>query len=115
VNRSCFLSFAVFRTPSNPWDMRFPLGVGCAWTSYQTAQLAHCKKPLRGYASVAWKDFNSHPMKNWREACTIRRSELERWVNDPKAIAHTKKWFSEWAANKAKHGSSAPFRLKKYI
>ena len=29
VNRSCFLSLAACRTPSNPWDMRFPLCVGC--------------------------------------------------------------------------------------
>ena len=29
MNRSCFLSFAAFRTPSSPWDMRFPLCVGC--------------------------------------------------------------------------------------
>ena len=29
VNRSCFLSFAACRTPFNPWDMRFPLCVGC--------------------------------------------------------------------------------------
>jgi hypothetical protein len=29
VNRSCFLSLAAFRTPSSPWDMRFPLSVGC--------------------------------------------------------------------------------------
>jgi hypothetical protein len=25
---SCFLSLAAFRTPSSPWDMRFPLCVG---------------------------------------------------------------------------------------
>jgi hypothetical protein len=29
VNRSCFFSFAALRTPSNPWDIRFPLCVGC--------------------------------------------------------------------------------------
>ena len=29
VNRSCFLSLAAFPTPSNPWDMLFPLCVGC--------------------------------------------------------------------------------------
>jgi len=29
VNRSCFLSLAACRTPFNPWDMRFPLCVGC--------------------------------------------------------------------------------------
>ena len=29
MNRSCFLSCAAFRTPFNPWDMRFPLCVGC--------------------------------------------------------------------------------------
>jgi hypothetical protein len=28
VNRSWFLSLAAFRTPYNPWDMRFPLCVG---------------------------------------------------------------------------------------
>src|ERR1039458_9445444 len=28
VNRSCFLFLAACRTPSNPWDMRFPLCVG---------------------------------------------------------------------------------------
>ncbi len=36
MNRSCFLSFAAFRTPSSPWDMRFPLCVGCMcdWTMF---------------------------------------------------------------------------------
>ena len=62
-----------------------------AWTSYQTAQLVFCKKPLRGYASEARKDFGNHPMPRWRESATVRRSELERWANDPKAVAHTKK------------------------
>ncbi len=28
VTRSCFLSFAAFRTPSSRWDLRFPLCVG---------------------------------------------------------------------------------------
>jgi hypothetical protein len=28
VNRSCFRFLAACRTPCNPWDMRFPLGVG---------------------------------------------------------------------------------------
>ena len=32
MNRSCFLSFAAFRTPSSPWDMRFPLCVGACVT-----------------------------------------------------------------------------------
>jgi Protein of unknown function (DUF3800) len=86
-----------------------------AWTSYQTAQLAFCKKPLREYASIAWRDFESHPKERWRESLTVRRSELERWVNDPKAVAHTKKWYSEWAAQKIRRGGPALSRLKKYI
>ena len=28
MNRSCLLSFAAFRTPFNPWDIRSPLCVG---------------------------------------------------------------------------------------
>jgi hypothetical protein len=31
VNLSCFLSVAAFRTPRNPWDMRFPRCVGDMW------------------------------------------------------------------------------------
>jgi Protein of unknown function (DUF3800) len=85
-----------------------------AWTSYQTAQLAFCQKPLRGYASVARKDFGNHPTPHWREAFTIKRSELERWVGDPSAVAHTKKWFSEWAAQKAKRGGSTLKRLGRF-
>lgn len=86
-----------------------------AWTSYQSAQLAFRNKPLRGYASTAWKDFNDHPMENWREALTVRRSELERWVNDPKAIEHTKEWFRKWAEEKVRGTGHTASRLKKYL
>jgi len=69
VNRSCLFSFAAFRTPSSPWDMRFPLGVGsmrgetmfsfiCALPSTASAE---GRPPLFGCftGTTAQSDFSS--------------------------------------------------------
>jgi len=60
-----------------------------------------CNKPLTRHAEIAWTDFDSTPDPNWREALTVRKSELERWANDPDAIAHTQDFFRKWVEKKA--------------
>ncbi len=69
MNRSCLFSFAAFRTPSSPWDMRFPLGVGSMWdrTMFSTARAlpsptsAEGCPPLFGCftGTTAQSDFSS--------------------------------------------------------
>ena len=72
-----------------------------AWAAFQQVLMLECKKPLSKYAEIAWRDFDTHCDPNWREVLTIRKSELERWVNSPEAVAHTQEWFGKWAAKKA--------------
>jgi hypothetical protein len=71
-----------------------------AWISYQYALLAFCKKPLSVDAETGWNDFEHHRGGKWRDALFIKRSELERWVSDPQAVEHTKKWFAGWKKRK---------------
>jgi hypothetical protein len=78
-----------------------------AWTAYQTAQFAFCKKPLSEHAKTAWEDFDSYGDPSWREVLTIRKSELQRWANNADAVAHTQEWFGKWATKKAAEQLSA--------
>ena len=61
LNRSCFLSFAAFRTPSNPWDMRFRSD---QWGSEALLRQAHSTQQV-GVARVGVENikvmFVFHP------------------------------------------------------
>jgi len=72
-----------------------------AWTAFQQVLALEGEQSLRKYAEIAWADFDAHRDPAWREVLTIRKSELQRWVNSPEAIAHTQEWFTKWAAKKA--------------
>ena len=72
-----------------------------AWTAFQSALWTLCNKPLSGYAETAWKDFDAYNGPTWRETLTVGKSELQRWANDPNAVAHTKEFFRKWAEKKA--------------
>jgi hypothetical protein len=72
-----------------------------AWVSYQTALLAFCNTPLHPEAEIGWKDFDEHLGGTWRDAYTVSRSALEKWVNNPAAVEHTKRWFAAYKRKRA--------------
>ena len=72
-----------------------------AWTAFQQVLSVLGEKPLSKNADTAWADFDAHLHPEWREVLFIRKSELQRWVNTPEAVAHTRDWFEKWAAKKA--------------
>src|SRR6202011_2158823 len=54
VNRSCFLSLAAFRTPSSPWDMRFPLCVGCMCGGTMFSFVCALPSPTSAESCPSW-------------------------------------------------------------
>jgi len=68
------------------------------WISYQYALFVFCGRKPSSDAQIGWEHFEKQ--SGFRLAVALKRSELERWVSDPQAVEHTKKWFLGWEAKK---------------
>lgn len=81
-----------------------------AWTAFQQGLWVLCKTPLSSHAETAWADFDNAPDPRWREMIVVRKSDLQRFANDPKVLPHATEFFRKWAEKKA--AQKAPTKSK---